>query len=98
MTEKNFKTTKNPMCFYRLEDGSRVLIPRGPIDGAGIPIPGPVTRPDGKVLQVELLPDIVTEVMPVVDDPQQDEALKPNRMDVINAFDALFARLNHTPV
>jgi hypothetical protein len=38
---------------YALPDGTRIVIPRLPIDRAGLPVPGPVTRPDGRVVWVE---------------------------------------------
>ena len=45
-------TPNNPVQ-YRLADGTIVIIPREPIERAGLPIPGPVTRPDGSVIWVE---------------------------------------------
>ena len=45
-------TPNNPVQ-YRLADGTVVIIPREPIERAGLPIPGPVTRPDGSVIWVE---------------------------------------------
>jgi hypothetical protein len=42
-----------PPAYYELEDGSRVILPSMPILRAGLPIPGPVQRPDGKVVFVK---------------------------------------------
>lgn len=46
------------MIGYYLRDGTFVEIPRLPIDRAGLPIPGPVTRPDGLVVDVVEVPDV----------------------------------------
>jgi hypothetical protein len=42
---------------YKLANGKWVVVPALPIIHAKLPIPGNVTRPDGKVVYVEVVPD-----------------------------------------
>jgi hypothetical protein len=42
---------------YKLANGKWVVIPLLPLLHAKISIPGNVTRPDGKVIYVEVVPD-----------------------------------------
>ena len=39
-------------AYWLLDDGTRVYIPREPIDRAGITLPGLVERPDGRAVWV----------------------------------------------
>jgi len=36
-------------------NGNKAIIPRLPIDRAGMPVPGYVTRPDGSIIWVEAM-------------------------------------------
>lgn len=48
---------ENKRVGYKLANGKWVVIPMLPLSHAKISVPGNVTRPDGKVVYVDFVPD-----------------------------------------